>query len=98
MPRVRRAQVRGALTVAAAAATSLALTGVAATASTPGSDVRLTNDSPTTSGYVSNYNINNPGSPVAKDATLSACSAARGRQNEPAVAIDPRNTNVIVGS
>src|SRR3954452_8939950 len=98
MQRAHRARIRGALTVAAAAASAVALTGIAATASTPGTDVRLTNDSPALSGYVSNYNINNPGSPVSKDATLSACSIARGRQNEPAVAIDPRNTNVIVGS
>jgi hypothetical protein len=30
--------------------------------------------------------------------TLAACSQSRGRQNEPAVAVDPRNTQVIVGS
>src|SRR6266446_2888326 len=32
------------------------------------------------------------------DDVLSACSQSRGRQNEPAVAVDPRNTQVIVGS
>ena len=32
------------------------------------------------------------------DATLTECSRSRGRQNEPSVAIDPRNTQVIVGS
>ena len=32
------------------------------------------------------------------DPVLTACSQSRGRQNEPAVAVDPRNTQVIVGS
>src|SRR6186713_1519164 len=32
------------------------------------------------------------------DATLNECSKSRGRQNEPAVAVDPRNTNMILGS
>src|SRR5437588_6502451 len=32
------------------------------------------------------------------DAFLGACSHSRGRQNEPAVAVDPRNPQVIVGS
>src|SRR3954449_2698304 len=86
------------VTGVAAVGTAVAVTGLVATASTPGADVRLTNDQPGGTGYVSNYNINNPGSPVAKDDTLTACSTARGRQNEPAVAIDPRNTQVIVGS
>lgn len=67
---------------------------VAAGASTPGPDVRLTNDF--SGGYVSNYTAVT-GSPYT-DATLAECGKARGRQNEPSVAIDPRNTNVIVGS
>jgi hypothetical protein len=92
------ASARRLLAGAAAAALALALTNVPASASTPGGDVRLTNDVPGTSGYVSNYNMNNPTSPVTKDATLTECSRAQGRQNEPAVAIDPRNTDVIVGS
>lgn len=91
-------RTRRALTVVAAAASSLALTGIAASASTPGADVRLSNDQPGGTGYVSNYNINNPGSPVAKDVTLSACSTSRGRENEPSVAVNPRNPQVIVGS
>jgi hypothetical protein len=74
------------------------LGAVSASASTPGADTRLTNDNNANGGYVSNYNINNPATPVAKDSTLSECSASRGRQNEPAVAIDPRNPTVIVGS
>jgi hypothetical protein len=76
----------------------LGLGAVSASASTPGADTRLTNDNNANGGYVSNYNINNPATPVAKDSTLSECSASRGRQNEPAVAIDPRNPTVIVGS
>lgn len=32
------------------------------------------------------------------DAVLTTCSQSRGRQNEPAVAVDPRNPSVIVGS
>ena len=89
--------MRRALTGMAVAAASVALTGVVSVnASTPGADVRVTNDQPGGTGYVSNYNINHPGSPVAKDDTLTACSTARGRQNEPAVAIDPRNGRVRI--
>ena len=64
-------------------------------ASTPGSDVRLTHDA-NDPGYVSSYTIAT-GTPYT-DATLAECSRSRGRQNEPAVAVDPRNTNVILGS
>ncbi len=41
-----------------------------------------------------------PWPPVCPTPTrrLTECSRARGRQNEPAVAIDPRNPQVIVGS
>ncbi len=81
-----------------AALSVLGLSGLVASASTPGGDRRLTHDNPGSSGYVSNYNLNNPGSAVAKDATLSECSRSRGRQNEPSVALDPRNPQVIVGS
>ena len=76
----------------------LGLVGLPALASTPGGDTRLTNDNGANGGYVSNYNLNNPRFPVAKDPTLAECSQSRGRQNEPSVAIDPRNTGVIVGS
>ena len=67
-----------------------------AVAASPGADVRLTNDAPETGGYTSDYTLVT-GQPYT-DATLSECSQSRGRQNEPAVAIDPRNTDVIVGS
>ena len=64
-----------------------------ALASTPGADVRLTHDD---SSYVSDDQL--VGASGYTDATLQECSRSRGRQNEPAVAIDPRNTGVIVGS
>src|ERR671936_591548 len=56
-------------------------------------NARLTNDD---SSYVSDYTLVT-GQPYTDD-VLTACSQSRGRQNEPAVAVDPRNTDVIVGS
>ena len=88
----------GLLTAVAVAVSLLSLGGLPASASTPTGDVRLTNDDGAGGGYVSNYNLNHPGAPVAKDDTLAECSRSRGRQNEPSVAIDPRNTRVMVGS
>src|SRR5438477_1838529 len=61
-----------------------------------GANGRLTTDDPSLSGYTSDYTLVT-GTPYT-DAVLSACSQSRGRQNEPAVAVDPRNTDVIVGS
>ena len=69
--------------------------GVPAAHASP-SNVRLTNDSPALSGYVSDYTLVT-GTPYT-DSILSGCSQSRGRQNEPAVAVDPRNPDVIVGS
>jgi hypothetical protein len=66
----------------------------AAPASTPGGDVRLTND--VGGGYVSDYTMVT-GTPYT-DATLTECGRSRGRQNEPSLAIDPRNPQVMVGS
>ena len=74
------------------AAGMVACVGIAL-ASTPGADVRLTHDD---SSYVSADQL--VGASSYTDATLQECSRSRGRQNEPAVAIDPRNTGVIVGS
>lgn len=74
--------------------TVMLLPAVGGGASTPGADVRLTND--LGGGYVSNYTAAT-GMPYT-DATLAECGKARGRQNEPSVAIDPRNPQVIVGS
>jgi hypothetical protein len=81
--------------VALVAVATLASAG-AVGASTPGADVRLSNDAPTTPGYVSDYTMVT-GVPYT-DPTLSECSQSRGRENEPAVAIDPRNRRVVVGS
>jgi hypothetical protein len=89
---VRRIVVVG---VVAALASSALVLG-SASASNPGSDTRLSNDAPGTSGYVSNYTFVT-GQPYT-DATLAECSRARGRQNEPSVAVNPRNARVIVGS
>src|SRR5438128_10716553 len=61
-----------------------------------GANVRLTNDDPSLSGYISDYTLVT-GIPYTDD-VLTACSQSRGRQNEPAVAVDPRNPQVIVGS
>jgi hypothetical protein len=64
----------------------------------PPNNARLTNDDPALplSGYTSDYTLVT-GTPYT-DPVLAACSQSRGRQNEPAVAVDPRNTQVIVGS
>jgi hypothetical protein len=59
-------------------------------------EMRLTNDNGANGGYQSDYTLVT-GIPYT-DAVLMACSQSRGRQNEPAVAVDPRNTQVIVGS
>src|SRR6266496_1773190 len=59
-------------------------------------NARLTNDDPALSGYVSDYTLVT-GNPYTDD-VLTTCSQSRGRQNEPAVAVDPRNPDVIVGS
>src|SRR5215213_9414704 len=95
-----------------------------ASGSTPGGDVRLTNDCLTApndplvdapsvalltactgGGYVSSYDLaghrmpdGSTGPAVTPDPVIRECSIARGRQNEPSVAVDPRNTNVVIGS
>jgi hypothetical protein len=57
-------------------------------------NVRLSND--TGGGYTSVYTLVTGHSYT--DAVISECAQARGRQNEPAVAINPRNPRVILGS
>jgi len=59
-----------------------------------GQNVRLTND--VTGGYSSAYTIATGN--AYTDAVLAECSVARGRQNEPSVAVDPRNAQVLIGS
>src|SRR5437899_902851 len=72
----------------------------AISASTPGTDTRLTNDchpdAGCGAGYVSAYTLatENP----YTDQTLDECTVSHGRQNEPAVAVDPRDTSVLLGS
>src|SRR5258706_12076145 len=79
----------------------LTLALAAGIAGATGGNSRLTNDchpaAPTCgAGYVSNYTLVTD-TPYT-DATLDECTVARGRQNEPAVAVDPRNTSVLLGS
>src|SRR5438309_7176097 len=65
-----------------------------------GADVRLTNDCHPDggcgAGYVSAYTLAT-GIPYT-DATLDECTISHGRQNEPAVQVDPRNTSLLLGS
>src|SRR5438477_1858499 len=92
---MRRLAVVSALAVLAV----FAVGGIAG-ASTPGADARLTNDCHPDggcgAGYVSAYTLAT-GVPYT-DATLDECTISHGRQNEPAVAVDPRNTSVLLGS
>jgi hypothetical protein len=83
---------------AASAVTLVAAAVVTAIASfNPDSpNTRLTNDNGANGGYVSDYTLVT-GQPYTDD-VLTACSQSNGRQNEPAVAVDPRNPDVIVGS
>jgi hypothetical protein len=86
--------------VAALACLAVFSVGGIAGASTPGGDVRLTNDchplAGCGAGYVSAYTLATGN--AYTDATLAECTISRGRQNEPAVAVDPRNTSVLLGS
>jgi len=95
---MRRFALVGVLAIA-----TLFVVGIAG-ASTPGGDVRLSNDChsatppivPCGPGYVSDYTLVT-GNPYT-DQTLDECTISRGRENEPAVAVDPRNTQVLLGS
>src|SRR5437899_7758392 len=86
--------------VAALACLAVFAVGGIAGASTPGADARLTNDchpdAGCGAGYVSAYTLAT-GTPYT-DATLNECTISHGRQNEPAVAVDPRNTSLLLGS
>jgi hypothetical protein len=74
----------------------LAASVAIASASAPGPDVRISRDASAAGGYVSAYTLAT-GNPYT-DATLAECSVSRGRQNEPSVAVNPRNANVLIGS
>jgi hypothetical protein len=92
---MRKASRTIAVALAAALLSALA---VSASASTPGADRRLTHDA-SDPGYVTSYLIaTGDASYEAQDATIQECSQSKGRQNEPAVGVDPRNTGVILGS
>jgi hypothetical protein len=74
----------------------LAITLVAPSFSTAAiTNTRLSHDD-ATGNYVSLY-TQNTGTPY-DDAVLQECRIARGRQNEPSGAINPRNKSVILGS
>src|SRR4051812_1444307 len=82
-------------------ATLLAIGLVAAfTATSPAagasSATRVTPDAPSQAGYVSAYTLGT-GKPYT-DPVLDECSISRGRQNEPSIAMDPRNPDVILGA
>src|SRR5206468_8478252 len=86
-----------------AAVTLVAAAAVSAIASFKADpEKRLTNDDGTSitpatnGGYISDYTLVT--GKTYTDAVLTACSQSHGRQNEPAVAVDPRDTRVIVGS
>src|SRR2546428_8437536 len=90
---------RFAVVAALACLAAFAVGGIAG-ASTPGADVRLTNDCHPDggcgTGYVSAYTLATGTSYT--DATLDECTISHGRQNEPAVQVDPRDTSVLLGS
>src|SRR5438094_2413815 len=71
------------------------LLNVASASASPGTNVRLTHDE-TAGAYVSAYTLVT--GTAYTDPTLTECSRSQGRQNEPAVAVDPRDTRVLIGS
>src|SRR3989442_8465722 len=91
---MRRLAIVGLLAIA-----TLFAVGIAG-ASSPTTDVRLTNDchpdAGCGAGYVSAYTLATGN--TYSDLTLDECTVAHGRQNEPAVAVDPRDTHVLLGS
>jgi hypothetical protein len=84
-------RIRRASGIALGVIASVAVIGATVAA---GSNVRLTND--VGGGYTSAYTLAT-GIPYTDD-TLRECGVSRGRQNEPAVEVDPRNPNVLIGS
>ena len=95
MKRSRKMHERLLLPSLVTAVSLVLVTGVAAA----GGNARLTNDchpGACGAGYVSAYTLAT-GIPYT-DATLDECTVSHGRQNEPAVAVDPRNANVLLGS
>ncbi|HVD51462.1 MAG TPA: sialidase family protein, partial [Candidatus Udaeobacter sp.] len=77
------------------AAAVLAITLVSPSFSIGAGNARLSHDD-ATGNYVSLYTQNT--GVAYDDAVLQECRIARGRQNEPSDAMDPRNPSVILGS
>jgi len=87
---VRSRRARRMFAITAGIAASIAVIGATLAAG----NVRLTND--VAGGYVSAYTL---ATGIAySDPVIDECKVARGRQNEPAVEMDPRNPNVLIGS
>jgi len=78
----------------AAAVLAITLVAPALSVAQP-TNVRLSNDN-ASANYISLYTQNT--GVAYDDGTLAECRVAHGRQNEPSVAIDPRNPSVILGS
>ena len=87
--------MRKLITAAVAVCAAVVFTG-GASASTPGGDVRVTHDTAAGGGYISSYTLATGN--AYSDGVLDECSIAHGRQNEPSIAVDPRNTHVLIGS
>jgi hypothetical protein len=83
-------RMRRTFSVAVGVVASIAVIGATLAAS----DIRLTNDF--ADGYMSAYTMAT-GIPYTDD-TLDECGVSRGRQNEPAVEMDPRDPSVLIGS
>jgi hypothetical protein len=79
--------------ILAVSASIVVLTAIPSNAA--GTDVRLTHDEEAP-GYVSAYTLAT--GQAYSDDVLDECSVSRGRQNEPAVGVDPRDTRVLIGS
>src|SRR2546426_5637035 len=73
---------------------ALLLATLAMTSLASAQNVRLSND--VGGGYASAYTLAT--GKAYTDSVLAECAISRGRQNEPSVAIDPRDSSVILGS
>jgi len=81
--------------IAAAVLVGAFMVNAGGAAAAPSTNVRLSNDNGG-GGYVSAYTLAT--GQAYTDGVLQECSIARGRQNEPAAVVDPRNASVILGS
>src|SRR3954466_14443157 len=74
--------------------TFIALLGVGAALLLPG----IAGATPTGDVRVTDHTYTSSGTPGYTDSILQECSVSRGRKNEPAVAVNPRAPNVVLGS